>query len=88
MSRDDELIFDCAAQLERRCRLSGAWISGDGRIGEDAVAALLGLASGTLANKRLEGSAPPHYRLGGNGHRITYGLRDVAAWIISHRVDD
>jgi hypothetical protein len=87
VSRDGDLVDDCAAQLERRCREAGTWISGDGRIGEDAVAALLGLASGTLANKRLEGSAPPHYRLGGNGHRIPYGLRDVAAWIVAHRVE-
>jgi hypothetical protein len=85
---DDDLIDGCLARLERRCRECGTWISGDGRIGEDACAALLGLAPGTLANKRLEGSAPPHYRLGGNGHRITYGLRDVAAWIITHRVGE
>jgi hypothetical protein len=82
-----ERIEVCAAQLERRCREAGTWISGDGRIGEDAAAALLGLASGTLANRRCEGSAPPHYRLGGSGHRITYGLSDLATWIVRHRVE-
>ena len=74
-----ERIAACAAQLERRCREAGTWISGDGRIGEEVAAALLGLAAGTLANRRCEGSAPPHYRLGGNGHRVTYSLHDLAA---------
>jgi hypothetical protein len=88
MTRDDDLVEACAAQLERRCREAGTWMSGDGRVGEDACAALLGLAPGTLANRRIFGSAPAHYRLGGGGHRITYSLRDVAAWIVAHRVDD
>lgn len=82
-----ERIAACAAQLERRCREAGSWISGDGRVGEDVAAALLGWAPGTMANRRLEGSAPPHYRLGGGGHRVTYGLHDLAVWIVAHRVE-
>jgi hypothetical protein len=80
-------VADCAAQLERRCREAGSWISGDGRVGEEVVAALLGLAPGTLANKRCEGSAPPHFRLPGGGHRVTYSLGDLARWIVAHRVE-
>lgn len=90
LSRDTETaerIADCAAKLERRCREAGTWLSGDGRIGEEAAAALLGWATGTMANRRCEGSAPPHYRLGGNGSRITFNLRDLAAWIEAHRVE-
>jgi hypothetical protein len=75
----------CRRALERACRDAGAWISGDGRIGEDHAASLLGWAPGTLANRRAEGTAPPHYRLGGNGHRVTYALHDLAAWIVGHR---
>jgi hypothetical protein len=37
-----ERIAACAAQLERRCVQAGSWISGDGRIGEEVAAALLG----------------------------------------------
>jgi hypothetical protein len=82
-----ERIAACAAQLERRCREAGSWVSGDCRVGEDVAAALLGWAPGTMANRRCERSAPPHYRLGGNGHRITYNLHDLAAWIEAHRVE-
>jgi hypothetical protein len=82
-----ERIVACAAQLERRCREAGTWVSGDGRVGEDACAALLGLSAGTLANRRCEGSAPPHYRLGGGGHRVTYSIDDLARWIVAHRVE-
>jgi hypothetical protein len=84
---DAERIAACFAMLERRCREVGTWISGDGRVGEDAAAALLGWAPGTMANRRLEGSAPPHYRLGGNGHRVTYSLRDLAEWIERRRCE-
>jgi hypothetical protein len=82
-----ERISFCAAMLEKRCCEAGTWISGDGRIGEDAAAALLGWAVGTMANRRCEGSAPPHYRLGGSGYRVTYSLRDLARWIEAHRVE-
>ena len=63
------------------------WVSGDGRIGEADLAALLGIAPGTLANRRLAGSAPRSYKLGGKGHRVTYALIDVAEWLIAHRCE-
>jgi predicted DNA-binding transcriptional regulator AlpA len=87
MRDDPERIAACLAMLERRCREAGSWISGDGRIGEEVCAALLGLSAGTLANRRCDGSAPPHYRLGGAGHRVTYSLQDLAEWIERHRVE-
>lgn len=82
-----ELIAVVAARLAQRCAQAGTWVSGDGRCGEDVAAALLGMAPGTLANRRCEGMAPPHYRLGGNGHRITYAIDDLARWIVGHRVE-
>jgi hypothetical protein len=87
MRDDAERVAHTLAQLERRCAQAGCWVSGDGRIGEDAAAALLGWAPGTMANKRCEGTAPPHYRLGGNGYRVTFNLRDLAEWIERHRVE-
>lgn len=80
-------IEACRRALEATCRESGAFISGDGRIGEEVAAELLGLAPGTLANRRSEGAAPPHYRLGGGGHRVTYNLSDLAAWIEAMRCE-
>jgi len=62
-------------------RESGEWLSPDGRVGETTAAWLLGLAVGSLANARTEGRAPPHYRLGGGGHRVTYRISDLADWI-------
>ena len=67
------------------CREAGFWMSGDGRIGEEHAAQLLGYAPGSLANARREGKAPPHYRLGGAGHKVTYSLADIAEWIESTR---
>ncbi|ROU09434.1 helix-turn-helix transcriptional regulator [Lysobacter enzymogenes] len=60
-------------------------ITADDRVGEGDVAELLGWTAASLANKRREGAAPPCYKLGGGGHRITYRLSEVAAWIESHR---
>lgn len=66
-------------------RRAGYWISGDGRIGEGDLAALLGMAVGALANRRREGKAPPSYALGGGGHRVTYRVTEVAQWLEAHR---
>jgi len=71
--------------LEAAARAAPYWISGDRRIGEADLAALLGLTPASLANKRREGSAPPAFNLGGGGHRVTYRIDDVALWIESQR---
>lgn len=84
---DPQLVDDIARALERRVREAGSWLSGDGRVSEDAAAALLGLAGGTLAARRAEGTGPAFYRLAGGGARVTYSLADLAAWIASHRVE-
>ena len=81
---DKERIELTLGALERRVCDSKAWLSGDGRVSEQTAGELLGLAVGTLANKRAEGTSPPHYQLGG-GHRITYSLYDLAFWIESKR---
>lgn len=75
-----------AEALERSARAAGHWISGDLRIGEADLAALLGLTAASLANKRREGSGPPAFELSGGGHRVTYRLWDAALWIESHKV--
>lgn len=82
---DEARIDACARALEQSCRESGAWISGDGRIGEADAAALLGFSPGSMANMRAEGKAPSHFKLGGGGHRVSYRLRDLAEWIEARR---
>jgi hypothetical protein len=79
---------DSQARIEQRradlmaaCLAAGDWVSGDGRVVASTVARLLGYSEGTLANMRLDGSGPPWGRLGGAGHRVTYCLRGMAAWI-------
>ena len=64
---------------------AGYYLTGDQRIGEADLAVLLGMTAGALANKRREGKAPPSYSLGAAGHRITYRIADVAAWIEARR---
>ncbi len=80
-------IAACARRLELRCREAGAFVSGDGRVGEDVAAELLGFAAGTLANMRSAQTGPAWYRLGGGGYRVTYLLDDLARWIEATRCD-
>lgn len=82
-----ERVDACRRALESTCRESGAYVTGDGRIGEEVAAQLLGFAAGTLANRRSEGTGPPSYKLGGGGHRVTYRLSDLAAWIEAMRCE-
>lgn len=74
-----------ATLLRQQAEHHGMWISADGRIGEADLAALIGIAPGTLANKRREGTAPESYALGGGKHKITYRLIDAARWLEAHR---
>lgn len=74
-----------AALLRRQAERHGMWISADGRVGETDLAKLVGIAPGTLANKRREGTAPESYALGGGKHKITYRLIDAARWLEAHR---
>ena len=86
MSMSD--VNDIALELTASARECGMWISGDGRVGEADLAALLGFSSKSLANMRSAGEAPPSYKPGGQGHRVTYRLTDVAAWIEDKRQND
>lgn len=86
-SNFDDRVAATARMLEAACRESAFNITGDGRIGESSAAVLLGLAEATLANKRAEGSGPAFFRIGGHGHRVSYRLSDVAAWIEANRCD-
>ncbi|MGO4173745.1 helix-turn-helix transcriptional regulator [Bosea sp. TAF32] len=73
--------------LADHCRLTGIPVTGDRRVTEQHAAQLLGLAPGSLAKMRGEGRAPASYRLGFAGARLSYRLRDIAAWIEDSRED-
>lgn len=80
-----ERIDETTAQLERACRERGEWVSHDGRVFDDVAAEILGRTVGTLANWRSNGAAGvPFFRAGRRG-RVTYRLRDLAAYIESTR---
>lgn len=66
-------------------RAAGYHVTGDLRVGESDLAALLGITCGALANKRREGKGPACYSLPAGGHRVTYRIADVAAWIEARR---
>ena len=90
MNERDEIaarIAETTRLLHAAAREAGAFISGDLRVGEETAARLLGLAQGSLANRRGERTGPPFYRLGGGGHRVTYALRDLAEWIVATRCE-
>lgn len=82
-----ELVERIRAAFERRCLGVDAWISADGRIGEQTAAALLGWSHGSLVNRRAEGTGPPHYKVGGAGNRISYALHELAEWVAAHRCE-
>lgn len=74
-----------AEALRRAANDAGFYITGDDRIGETDLAMLLGWSAGTLANRRREGKAPPHYLVSAASHRVTYRIGDVAVWIEARR---
>lgn len=61
-----------------------AFMTGDRRVGVDVAARLVGLSASYLKNLR-NGSGPRWYRIGGAGHRVTYRLDDLAAWVEGRR---
>lgn len=83
MNDFEERIACCAAQLLAACREAHIFVSGDQRVHEETAAALIGLAPGTLANKRATGDGPAWFRVGG---RATYRLTDIARWIEGTRL--
>jgi len=83
----EDRINATARMLAAACREAGHSITGDGRVGDGVAAELLGFTASTLANWRSEGKGPRHYRIGGYGHRVTYRLTDLAAWIEQSRFD-
>jgi hypothetical protein len=62
-------------------------VSGDLRVNEKDAAHLLGYSAANLKALRQEGNGPVSYALGMNGGRISYRLRDLAAWIEMARED-
>lgn len=73
------------ALLLQAVRERGLWLSGDGRIGEQDAAALLGWSPQYF---RQAPDRPPSYSIGGNGHRRSVRLDDLARWIESRAVFD
>lgn len=83
----EDRISATARMLEAACRESGHSITGDGRVGDVVAGDLLGFTASTLANWRVEGKGPRYFRIGGHGHRVTYRLTDLSAWIEESRFD-
>ena len=83
---DVERLEACLAALRSWCREAKVAPTGDGRVGEETAAQLIGISPDTLANWRSEGKAPEHFRIGGPGYRVSYELRTIAAWIQARRV--
>ena len=84
-AREECLIDVTLAALMEAARAADMTITGDGRVSEADAAVLLGIEPDTLAKKRSEGKAPPSYRLSVGAGRISYRLRDLAAWIEAQR---
>jgi hypothetical protein len=72
--------------LARVVEQRGWWMSLDYRICEQDVAALLGMHPGSLKNMRHAGTAPRAFKVGGNGHRVTYYLADIARYIYERKI--
>jgi len=61
------------------------FVTGDGRVSESDLAALLGYSVSRLKQMRSEGGGPPCFRIGINGCRVSYRLAEVAQWIERNR---
>jgi hypothetical protein len=79
---DETLAMLRAAAIEQ-----GMALSGDDRIAECNAAKLLGCECESLAKRRVEGRAPPSYRVPIGGSRVSYRLHDLAVWIEQQRED-
>lgn len=85
---DDDLqqrISATVTRLEAWCAEHGRWVSPDKRVREDVAAEILGMAPGTMRNRRAA-LAPvlPCYQVSG---RVTYRLDDLAALVESSRTE-
>lgn len=76
---------DVAATWLQHCIAKGDHITPDGRVSEAVAAYLLGIAPGTLENKRRSRNGPPAVRMGIRGSRWSYRLVDLANWLELHR---
>lgn len=76
----DPRVTELTARLEAR----GCWVSLDNRVREAAAANIIGLSPRTLRQWREEGRGPVFVAI---GHRITYRLADLLAWLDSRAVD-
>lgn len=79
---------DTITAWKAHCAEQGIHVMPDGRVAESVAAALLGIAVGTLENRRRGGSGPPAVRVGVRGSRWSYRLADLAAWVELHRYTD
>jgi len=76
---EEDRLAAAARELADSCRAQGYLVTPDGRVREDAAAALLGMAPGTLRNwSYLEDDRLPYVRV---ARRRTYFLSDLAALI-------
>ena len=80
----EDAIEQCRAQLERAVRDAGHVVTGDGRVSEEIAARLIGISTRHLRRLRHLGELTAH-RLGVNGARVSYRLREVARFIESTR---
>jgi hypothetical protein len=60
---------------------AGMAVTGDRRISEADLAALLHLSIAHLKSMRLQGEGPTVFHVGMNGCRRSYRLSDAARWI-------
>lgn len=87
MSEIQDRIEACARMLMAAARESGVFVTGDGRVSETDAAGLVGMAPGTIRNKRSKGEMPRAYKMGIAGSQMSYRLVDLAAWIEASRED-
>ena len=75
---------DRLAELRAWCATNGHHVTPDGSVYEEAAAAILDRAPGTLRNWRVAGSPLPYFRHGRTG-RVRYRLTDLAEMLADTR---
>lgn len=67
------------------CHERGFLVTADERVSEPDAAALLAFTPESLRNRRYLGTGPASYQRPVGAHKVSYRVRDLAAWIEQYR---
>lgn len=80
-----ERVESTRQMLLAACHERGFLVTADERVSEPDAAALLAFTPESLRNRRYLGTGPASYQRPVGAHKVSYRVRDLAAWIEQYR---